>query len=843
MNQIRLLKKDLKSEWRFLSVLFLTMWFGLLGLASMSILGDSIGHRVNEQSRSMLGGDFSLQARRYVTEDERGIFKVLAGDRILGEHQVTSTLSMVRSESSAKLVQLRGVSEGFPQVGRVLIESGTDLKRPKLGEVWLYPDLIEALDVTVGDSIGVGKIDLKVAGVISQDLSLPTGGAAVASRIYLTREDLLKSELIVFGSTFFDQWVYKLKEGTDLTELEESSFKVLTDPGIRAQSHMSYGQGSARVFGYLKEYLSVISLISVILSLFVIGYLVGNYLRRSAPQFAVMNALGATWKEIKSYVVLKVILISVIATLLAYVSGLVLAPVVGEGLKESLPVDFKIIFTIESLLALFIVGPFLTFFLVRTIVSSLSSLPVSQLFSESPSFRVSNSSANIWSYLMIALILFGVSFLLSKSIRLTLLFLAVTVLLFVLSIVFIYLYKLILGAFSSKHMSVSSIVKKSVTQNFTGFAIGWGVFFSVCLLSFLVPQVRDGMLAELSLSDEERPEMFLFDIQESQVNPLTEFLNNQSMRIDEMGPLIRSKFVKIKNEEVLGLSEASRKGLTREEQEKYRFINRGINLSYSEALPSGQELVKGEWFSGRYNWESEKPIELSIELDYSRRLGLDLGDTVTIEIQGVEFVGVVTSIRKVYWNRFQPAFFVLVQPGALDDAPKIFVASVKGELEYSKTEFMQKVSERFGNVSVVDVEYAITAIQDIISQVSYSIRILAALLFLLGVYVFGVVLVRMILSRISDYKLFKLLGAEKGFMGKLVFIEFVLPTLSLIAISFLISIGVTYLALAYLFNVDQVVLSLEVTWYLLAALVLSLAALTYFLNTFVLKKTYSRLSL
>ena len=53
--------------------------------------------------------------------------------------------------------------------------------------------------------------------------------------------------------------------------------------------------------------------------------------------------------------------------------------------------------------------------------------------------------------------------------------------------------------------------------------------------------------------------------------------------------------------------------------------------------------------------------------------GVDVGDTVTWDVQGVTIPTRVASLREVEWARFEPNFFVVFPEGPLDAAPQTFL--------------------------------------------------------------------------------------------------------------------------------------------------------------------------
>ena len=124
------------------------------------------------------------------------------------------------------------------------------------------------------------------------------------------------------------------------------------------------------------------------------------------------------------------------------------------------------------------------------------------------------------------------------------------------------------------------------------------------------------------------------------------------------------------------MSHNKEKEMSPEERRNNRFRNRGFNLSYRDHLLESEEIIKGRMVSLEYNPSSKQPVEISVEQKYAKSLEIDLNDELEIEVGGVPILAKVVNIRRVRWTSFQPNFFVQMQPGVLDQAPKTFIATL-----------------------------------------------------------------------------------------------------------------------------------------------------------------------
>ena len=71
-------------------------------------------------------------------------------------------------------------------------------------------------------------------------------------------------------------------------------------------------------------------------------------------------------------------------------------------------------------------------------------------------------------------------------------------------------------------------------------------------------------------------------------------------------------------------------------------------------------------------------------------------------IAGQEIELKIASFRSINWDSFQPNFFMVLSPGALDDFPTTFVASLK--MDQQEKDVLLNLVRAHPTVSVIDLE-------------------------------------------------------------------------------------------------------------------------------------------
>ena len=95
-------------------------------------------------------------------------------------------------------------------------------------------------------------------------------------------------------------------------------------------------------------------------------------------------------------------------------------------------------------------------------------------------------------------------------------------------------------------------------------------------------------------------------------------------------------------------------------------------LSHSATVPEGSTVVAGTWWPADYAGE---PL-VSVEADIAKKLGLKLGDSVTVNILGRNVTARIANLREVKWESLSLNFVLVFSPNTLAGAPHNLLATV-----------------------------------------------------------------------------------------------------------------------------------------------------------------------
>ncbi|HXT23118.1 MAG TPA: FtsX-like permease family protein, partial [Thermoanaerobaculia bacterium] len=209
----------------------------------------------------------------------------------------------------------------------------------------------------------------------------------------------------------------------------------------------------------------------------------------------------------------------------------------------------------------------------------------------------------------------------------------------------------------------------------------------------------------------------------------------------------------------------------RNDGERRWALTREQRLTYLAALPPDNRLVQppGDQGTGKL-WSDPAHHEVSLEEEYARELGVHLGSHVVFDVQGVPVELVVTSLRAVDWRTFRINFFVVVEPGVLEEAPQSRLAAAR--LPPGRESRVQDLlAQSFPNVTLVDVRQVLAKVAAVFRRLGLGVRFLGGFVALAGVAIlFGAVAASAV-RRAREVALLKTLGFTRRGVAALFAVE------------------------------------------------------------------------
>lgn len=799
---------EIRGDLRFSLSFTLSIAVGLIGFLTIDAFQRSLTQHLTARSQAMLGADLAITSPRPLTPEE--VAKVTAilptGTKTRPE---TSLMSMAASESAARLVELRAIDSDFPYYGALTLRQQGSINQSSNKDItqdetaWIYPELLVQLNLKPGDILKIGQSQLRVSDVIEDDPAVSGLGFQIAPKIYIGQNTLSDTQLLQKGSRIFYSVYAKLPEPElQFTEAIVTQLKAaLPAKEIRIRSHRGASEDLSRVLSYLNDYLGLVALVALFLAAVGAAYLFRGFIERRAKEIAILTSLGAGHRLILLIYGLQLSILGGAAAVLTLLVAQFVLPTLPKLLLGLLPDGVHIgIHPVSAAIAASLsIGGSLLFCLPT--LTRLHSIKPATLFQEAANPRLNWSTRQFLAWLPALSIYWLLACLQSHSWRIGSLFVVIFLgagALFAVTVLgALRLVERRLGSITTTPAlgpwlaSMSLVRRRAATlASFLAIALG-------SLLMALIPQIRSVLTLELEQTPgQTRPSLFLFDIQDEQVEPLAVSLANIGSKWQRLAPMVRAQLEQINGQNI----ERQDENGTRENEQSARLQNRGYNLSYADNTSSPPLIVSGRAFSGRYDPQSSKPAEISLEQRFAERLNLKIGDRLLFDVQGIEVEGEVINLRRVRWTSFEPNFFVEFQAGVLEEAPKIWLATLPDMPQDQKAATQMRIVSDFPNVSVIDVEQSIGRVLGIVEQMSWAILFMAGLSLFAGLTVLFAIARHEADKRGREIALLKCLGASFGQIRATIAWEFASLGLTAAAAGSSFSVLVAFILAQVLFD-------------------------------------------
>ncbi|HSU92639.1 MAG TPA: FtsX-like permease family protein, partial [Gemmatimonadaceae bacterium] len=353
-------------------------------------------------------------------------------------------------------------------------------------------------------------------------------------------------------------------------------------------------------------------------------------------------------------------------------------------------------------------------------------------------------------------------------------------------------------------------------------ALGFGAF----LLGTLA-LVQGNLLRQLSsAANASAANLAFFDVQTDQARPLDSLLRSRDLPVLSQVPIVPMRIAAYRSrkpplparDERRSDSSARGAGANRPSWA----LRREYRSSYRDSIAPSEKLVAGKW------WTSDGPdidgvYEISVEQSLAEELGVEVGDTITWDVQGVRLRTRITSLREVEWTRFEPNFFVVFQPAALREAPQTYVMLTRVDDDAARARVQRDAVLRFPNVSTIDLTLIENAVGRILDRVSLAVRFMALFSVVTGVLVLISAIAASRRQRVRESVLLKTLGATRPQIVRMLFTEYALLGAIGSVAGIVLAVGGGWAAVHFIFKTPFAVTPLSLAAVASATILLTVA--------------------
>lgn len=748
----RELRSGLQGFYIFLSCLTL----GVAAIAAIGSFSSAIETGLNDQGRSILGGDVELRLAHRRMEPEKQAWLSKRGSVI----EVATLRAMVANAKTGErtLVELKASGRDYPLFGALELtgnQAFPDVMTQKDG-LWgavADPALAERLNAKVGDQLSLGKLKLELRGLIKREPDRVSGGFFFGPRVMVSKEALQQTELVQPGSLIY--WHYKIKLNTVVTAEQITAFQkeietAFPDEGWRFRSRDNAAPGTKRFIDRLVLFLSLVGLTALIVGGLGIGNAVNNFLEARRRNIAMLKCIGAPAQSIFQIYMIQVLLLASIGIALGLALGLVMPLVLTEILNDVLPLKLSTGVYGLPIITAAVFGFLITIGFALRPLSIARSLPATALFRS----NIQPAGSELRGKYLIALVLaFVAIFVLALAAfpepRFTLFYFGGVIASFAV------LYGLGKGLVAvarriprprqaAWRLAVINLHRPGAptVSVVLSLGIGLALFVTLALLDAnLTRELRQNL-------PEKAPAFFFMDIQPSELEAFkTAALAAKGVESIDTVPMLRGRIKTVKDVPAKDV----------EPTPDSAWALRGDRgLTYAETLPTGSKVVAGEWWPADY----AGPPLVSFTEDIAIGLGLKVGDQVTVNVLGRDVRATISSLRQVEWESLGINFVMVFSPSALKAAPHTHLATIVMSPEH-ETALLAGLTKNFPTVTAVRVRDALDAVSNLLGKLLFAVRGSNGITLIVGILVLAGAMATGLKSRIYDSVILKTLGATR----------------------------------------------------------------------------------
>ncbi len=806
--------------------------FGVAALVAIDSFAGNVTGSIRAQSRTLLGGDLSMNSRADFPSVVDILLDSLSGKGIPNA-RVTNFASMALAERTGgtRLVQVRAVSKGYPFYGSIeTVPAGGWSSVHDAPVVFVDPSLLVSLDAVVGDSIKLGVRRFRIAGTLGDVPGDPGIAAVIGPRIFISDKWIGSTGLLKFGSRADYSIVLRLPEslsGTKQASQVRSTIlrRLYPDAAARLEAADTRARGAppedepdttqtpdsasaprdsaanglasrtpaqrirvrtvadterdfTEAVSRLADFLSIVGLIALLLGGIGVASGVNAFVSAKIDTVAVLRCLGATSRQVLALYVVQAIAMGFVGALTGVALGVGVQFMLPRVVNEFLPIDVAISLEPRPLMLGLATGVWVALiFAMRPLLALRRVSPLQAIRRDADAAALPKewkdpARLTVDALLvgsLVAIIVARIGTLRDGLIISAAITAAVGVLWVAATLLIALARRSVVATWPfTLRQGIANLHRPANQTRAVTLALGFGAF----LLS-TVYLVQANLLGRVqATADSSAGNLLFFDVQDNQALPLDSMLRERQDQVVQRTPIVTMRVDAINGRSIMAL-----RADTSIHRARWA-LRREYRSTYREGLAGSEELAEGKWFPDSAERartraaNPDAPFLISVEKGLMNELGVKLGDTITWNVQGVPVRTIVHNTRTVNFARFEANFFVVFAPEAIRRAPQqyVFVANVPPGSAISMVS--RDVVRRFPNVSILDLTLVRQTIGSIVNRVILAIRFLGIFSLGMGIPVLFSAVAATRRARLREGVLLRTLGASRAQVLKVLLAEY-----------------------------------------------------------------------
>lgn len=778
----RIALRELRGGLKGFQVFIACLALGVMVIAAVGTMSEALRAGLAQQGEVLLGGDLTFSRMHLrATEDERAALSSLGA---VSEAATMRTMARTLDASDSALAELKAVDGVYPLVGSVALVGGGALDQALVdnGAV-VDPALLARLGLKRGDELKIADAVVTVRGLLETEPDAVSDRLTYGPRIFISQATLEATGLVKPEMLIRWRYAVRLSEAhatssEHLKDVVKGLETTLPDAGFTVRNRHDPNPQVRRTIDRLRQFLVLIGLASLLVGGVGVANAVSTFVDKRMKVIATLRSIGASQRQVFQIFLFQILAMTGIGIAIGLALGVAIPLIISAMFGSELPIRVGFALSFQSLL-----------------VAGGYGFVVAMLFALWPLGRAANVKATVlfrdelaavggrppWSIIgvtaVLVAVLFGIALTTSDPQWLALYVTAgLIVMLLVFSGVGYAVTKLARRVRRPRAAMLGLAVRNigapdGLTRSVV-LSLGTGLTLLVA-----VALVNASMVNELSDRLPERsPDYFLLDVPKDEHASLMSLVKT---RLPDAAfaeaAMLRGRLVALKGTPVEQIKPPA---------DAQWVLNGERGLSYSETVPNGSSIVKGAWWPANY----DGPPQVSFEQELAEKLGLDVGDAVTVNVLGRDITATISNLREVKWESLAINFVMVFSPNTLRAAPHNLLATIRlpeGTTGAAEGDVMRGIGRDFPSVTAIRVKDALDQVNKIFSKIMIAVQVAGSVTLLAGALVLAGAMATAQRRRILEAVILKTLGARRRQILKAHALEYAI----LAAIAAIVAIG------------------------------------------------------
>ena len=817
---LRMAVREARTGWQRLLFFLLSIAVGVGALVGIASFSANLEGAIRREARTLMAADLEVVSTQDFAPGPRAAIAAWAdqGAEVAEVAELPSMAATVDA-SRTQLVEIKAVTDGYPFYGELILEPARSL--PELlagGRVVVEEALLHQLGLAVGDPLKIGSRSFTIAGLVRREPDRIGGALSLGPRVLMALPDVHAAGLITVGSRVRHRMLMALPPTLDVEAVEGALAAALPRERVTVRS-FDEAQPTLRLFlARMGDFLRLATLVTLVLGGLGVAESVRVFLQQKQDSIAILKVLGATTREVTLVYLLQCLGLALLGSLLGLGLGALIQALLPAVVGELLPVAVVGAFVPAAAIEGVAVGVVTALLFCLLPLLAIRGVAPAQILRRelASAIPVGDRRARALALLLLGGGLVALAAWLAGSWRLGAIFVggvaAAVLVLWVASGRMLWLLRKLPRARSLAVRSGLANLGRPGSQ-IAAVIVSLGLGVAVIAQ---IQLVQSGLLARVADdAPVDAPNFFFIGILPDQVEPFRKLLAAEGADAGaNLVPIVQARLARVAGREVAQMQFPS--------PEEERALTREFAVTWLDALPAGNEVVAGQWWTPE---EAAREPWLSIEDSLTARLELAVGDEVVFDIQGVRVPVTVRSVRRVDWGQLQTNFFFIFTAKGLAGAPASWAATARSRPGVEGRRALQRaVIAAMPNVTAIDAAEVIERVQALVDRIAGVIRFMAGASILAGLVILAGSIAATRFRRVREAAILKALGATRAVLLRSLAIEYAVLGLVAGVVGTAVGAGLAWAVLT---------LVLRVPWSAPAAVLVALPLVTAALTVLV----------